>query len=61
VNFFGRIEPVSKLIDSAEVCTGLNQDHKKNGQKPVFFGKSKEAVPKAEVLEQPQLLEEKVC
>jgi hypothetical protein len=34
---------------------GFGQALGKTGQKPGFFPKSKEAVPKTEVLEQPQL------
>jgi hypothetical protein len=49
------VEPVPKLIDCALTRTVLEQALGKAGQNPGFSLKSREAVPKTEVLEQPQL------
>jgi hypothetical protein len=48
-------EPVPKLIDCALMRTVLEQALGKTGQKPRFSLKSREAVPKTAVLEQPQM------
>jgi hypothetical protein len=49
------IEPVPKPIDCALMRTVLEQTLEKPVKSPGFSLKSREAVPKTEVLEQPQL------
>jgi hypothetical protein len=49
-------ELVPKLIDCALNAHGFGTSSWKNRQKPGFSTKNKAAVPKTEVLEQPQII-----